>query len=411
MRRSRLICLILFLLTIYTPACSNDPNLQPPEPDEIAENLWDELTAPISEWFSNQVNSVTGWFDSFTTSAEEKINSAQEWITNLFDSIGNWFGDDSSEEDEKPPEEPDPDELPQTEEEVMATIIDNHIRRYQPDSKMVGLGSELVTVGKDRGVDPRFIVAIAAHESMFATKECLGVNSWEIYNAWGITLFETDGTRVCIEYEDWNEGIRSANWNIAQSNNYFPDLDTVDEIAPKWTGGDNTSGWVQTVKQHLGEMGGDPDNLSYRVFSWDDVPQEFEPNNSNLGTNNSLPISGEVNSNIVQEQILPTQGQITLVSPESNAYISQGDSEQMFSWMYSGELPENWHFEIRFYKVGESGYQAPFGWMKETSRRLNLNNLSGGGNYEWNVVVIQGLDGNLESEVSQSQKHAFEWEG
>jgi Tol biopolymer transport system component len=117
-----------------------------------------------------------------------------------------------------------------------------------------------------------------------------------------------------------------------------------------------------------------------------------------------LNISGDVNAP-------PGDIQINLLAPEPGAYIPSGTPEQLFSWTYDGLLPDNWHFEIRFYKAGEPGFQAPFGWMKETSRTVNLNNLSSGGEYEWNVVILQGVDGSVESEIYHSPRCPLQWEG
>jgi hypothetical protein len=111
------------------------------------------------------------------------------------------------------------------------------------------------------------------------------------------------------------------------------------------------------------------------------------------------------------EPAFPNDIAISLVAPQPGAYIPGGHPEQLFSWTYQRLLPDNWHFEIRFYKAGEPGFQAPFGWMKETSRTINLNNLSSGGDYEWNVVIIQGVDGRLESEIYQSPRRNLQWEG
>ena len=103
--------------------------------------------------------------------------------------------------------------------------------------------------------------------------------------------------------------------------------------------------------------------------------------------------------------------QVNLVHPEANAYISTGKAEQLFRWHLQGRLAENQSFEIRFYKIGETDYQAPFGWVKENSQLINLNNLIDGGDYTWSVVIVQGVDGNWEQDIFESARQSIKWEG
>jgi len=119
-------------------------------------------------------------------------------------------------------------------------------------------------------------------------------------------------------------------------------------------------------------------------------------------------------SPVQTEQITPIETnslQITLVYPEIEAFIRRGEAEQYFSWNIEGNLSDNQSFEIRFYKIGESEFDAPFGWVKENGQNINLNALGGSGEYEWSVVIVQGIDGNWERDVYESPRRPINWEG
>ncbi|MCB9418274.1 MAG: hypothetical protein H6667_00600 [Ardenticatenaceae bacterium] len=100
-----------------------------------------------------------------------------------------------------------------------------------------------------------------------------------------------------------------------------------------------------------------------------------------------------------------------LTFPPPETFISSSEAEQTFHWQWERQLQEDEHFEIRFYRPGETTYQAPFGWSKEPYRKINLNQLSGGGHYEWAVVVVKGVDGRWEQDLIQSERYELFWEG
>jgi eukaryotic-like serine/threonine-protein kinase len=100
-----------------------------------------------------------------------------------------------------------------------------------------------------------------------------------------------------------------------------------------------------------------------------------------------------------------------LAAPAANADIRRDAAEVTFRWQWGGTLPANQHFEIRFYRAGIHGHQAPFGWSKEMFKEINLNSLQGHGNFEWNVVIVRGIDGRWEADLAQSERRPIRWEG
>jgi hypothetical protein len=128
---------------------------------------------------------------------------------------------------------------------------------------MQGLGSTLVAEGRRRDVDPRFVVAVAWHESNFGDLNCQRQRSADIHNAWGIGAYS--GT--CFEYPDWRLGIQGFTWNMRCGSagylNGEPPLISVRQIGPRWSGGDRVEAWITTVRQHFVEMGGIPDDVTF----------------------------------------------------------------------------------------------------------------------------------------------------
>lgn len=97
--------------------------------------------------------------------------------------------------------------------------------------------------------------------------------------------------------------------------------------------------------------------------------------------------------------------------PAANADIRRNRAEQTFRWQWAGALARNEHFEVRFYRAGQSDHQAPFGWSKEPFKEVNLNLLTGRGDFEWSVVVIRGVDGRWEADIVESERRPIRWEG
>jgi hypothetical protein len=100
-----------------------------------------------------------------------------------------------------------------------------------------------------------------------------------------------------------------------------------------------------------------------------------------------------------------------LQSPQAGASIKQDAADQLLSWNFDGDLKANESFEIRFSNSNSQVHQAPFGWIKERSQFVNLNNLNGSGTFEWWVVVVRGTDGQWEADVSKSARRTMIWEG
>lgn len=119
-------------------------------------------------------------------------------------------------------------------------------------SPMAGLGNVLVDVSSQAGIDPRLIVAIAAHETMLGTYGPAAA----IHNPFGLgpgMVFATEG-----------DAVRFAVSVLAQY--YLPEgRDTIAEIGAKWApvGAKNDpSGlnqhWTRGVSGYYATLGGDP---------------------------------------------------------------------------------------------------------------------------------------------------------
>jgi hypothetical protein len=137
----------------------------------------------------------------------------------------------------------------------------------------IGQGGTFVAAGREFGVDPRFLVAIAGHESHFATEQCKDEDSARIHNAWG---WGADPP-PCIHFDSWKEAIWQITKSIGTGKNYFAGgNDTVREFVPVYVCGPlgdescrNSEGvkyWINGVTWFITDMDGDPNNLTFRVF-------------------------------------------------------------------------------------------------------------------------------------------------
>lgn len=104
----------------------------------------------------------------------------------------------------------------------------------------------------------------------------------------------------------------------------------------------------------------------------------------------------------------PAAASVGLLAPPAGAAIPGGQAVQTFRWEWGKTPAEDESFELRFYKSGSKTYDAPFGWHKETSAEINLNNLTPG-KYTWVVAVVRGRDGKWEEDITVSEPFELDW--
>ena len=157
----------------------------------------------------------------------------------------------------------------EVENKFMGTLIDTYLRSKASGSPLIGQGHTFVAAGRKFNVDPRLLVAIAGHESSFAREECQGQDSASIYNAWGWEALPPP----CRPFDSWQESIWFITEKIATGDIYFAKgRDTVEKMGAAWVCGPNASScpdaknWIDDVTYFIEWMGGDPNNLTFRVF-------------------------------------------------------------------------------------------------------------------------------------------------
>lgn len=147
-------------------------------------------------------------------------------------------------------------------------------------SPMAGLGTVLVDVSSQSGIDPRLIVAIAAHETMLGTYGPAAA----IHNPFGLgpgMVFASEG-----------DAVRYAVSTLAQY--YLPEgRDTIAEIGAKWApvGAKNdpaglNQNWTRGVSGYYAALGGDP---SRRPLLTDQDPTPSCAGGGGLGGGDIVP--------------------------------------------------------------------------------------------------------------------------
>lgn len=134
----------------------------------------------------------------------------------------------------------------------MAAKLDAWMAQHTPGSPLIGMGSEFVAAAQRHGLDPRFLVAVAAQESGLGTAG----SGKDIHNAFG--------WGPAIPFASWQENIETVAAGLAKG--YLGEgRDTIAAIQGKWApvgaandpGGLN-SNWTTGVSKFYAEMGGSP---------------------------------------------------------------------------------------------------------------------------------------------------------
>lgn len=134
----------------------------------------------------------------------------------------------------------------------MAARLDAWMAQRTPGSPLIGMGAEFVAAGQRHGIDPRFLVAVAAQESGLGTAGS-GKN---IHNAFG--------WGPAIPFASWQENIETVAAGLAKG--YLGEgRETIAAVQAKWApvgaandpGGLN-SNWTTGVSKFYAEMGGSP---------------------------------------------------------------------------------------------------------------------------------------------------------
>lgn len=94
--------------------------------------------------------------------------------------------------------------------------------------------------------------------------------------------------------------------------------------------------------------------------------------------------------------------------PPDGADIPRGAAKQTFQWEWERSPAADESFELRFYPADGGSYLAPFGWIKQNNVAVDLNALPAG-SYRWVVVVVRGLDGKWEEDITESASRSLTW--
>ncbi len=126
--------------------------------------------------------------------------------------------------------------------------------QYSARSPLAGLGRVFVRLGRRYGVDPRFLVAIAAHEGRLGTYKPIQPK----HNTFGLGPGKS--------YPSWEANIEAAAENLARQGGFYAGKNTIRKIGLTWApvGAGNDPDdlnrhWVGSVTRFYGRLGGDED--------------------------------------------------------------------------------------------------------------------------------------------------------
>ena len=138
-------------------------------------------------------------------------------------------------------------------------------------SPMTGAGATFAAEGREHGVDPAFLVAIAGAESSFGELLYSENGDQCTYNAfnwfYGATWPQSD-------FGSWDEAIGRVAEGLAGSLYYGAGLYSVDAIAPRYCP-DGTANWVNNVTSFMTQLGGDPADT--RLTEAPTLPPDTQP--------------------------------------------------------------------------------------------------------------------------------------
>ena len=138
-------------------------------------------------------------------------------------------------------------------------------------SPMTGTGATFVAAGRQYGVDPAFLVAIAGAETNFGQFLYSSNGDQCLYNAfnwfYGPTWPESD-------FASWDEGITRVAAGLAGPLYYGSGLYAVDTIAPRYCP-DGTANWLSNVGLFMTALGGNPADT--RLFAPTATPPVVQP--------------------------------------------------------------------------------------------------------------------------------------
>jgi hypothetical protein len=131
---------------------------------------------------------------------------------------------------------------------VTAATLENQLKRFP----LAGQGSEFLDRGREFGVDPRLIAAIAGAETTYGRNLCGTFNAWNWF--W-------NGTCAASPFDTFQSGIRTVSKFMTRS--YLrKGYTTIPQIGGKYCA-EGCSNWVPLVTKFYSEMGGDLTDLSY----------------------------------------------------------------------------------------------------------------------------------------------------